>query len=173
MMAEREVIVSHTTIMRWVLHYEPECECRWARFSRPPGESWRMDETAVSVRGGRHYRFRAVDKSGKSIGSLLCNDRDKESAQAFFRSIVADERVPWPKKINIDSNKATLRGLQLLGKEDPRWRHVEVRTRRRCAASDSGIWVKTHGATKFGQMVDKNKRSRDEYRDRAQLVRSS
>src|ERR1700736_2848021 len=130
MMAERDVVVSHTTIMRWVLRYAPEYECRWARFSRPPGESWRMDETAVSVRGGRHYLFRAVDKSGKSVGSLLCNDRDKESAQAFFRSIAADERVPWPKKINIDGNKATLRGLQLLGKEDPRWRQVEVRTRR-------------------------------------------
>jgi transposase-like protein len=130
MMAERDVSVSHTTIMRWVLRYAPEYECRWARFSRPPGESWRMDETAVSVRGGRHNLFRAVDKNGKSIGSLLCNDRNKESAQAFFRAAVADGRVPWPKKINIDGNKATLRGLESLGKEDPRWRQVEVRARR-------------------------------------------
>src|SRR5258708_7853202 len=130
MMAERDVIVSHTTIMRWVLRYAPEYECRWARFSRPPGESWRMDETAVSVRGGRHYLFRAVDKNGKSIGSLLCNDRNKESAQAFFPEAVADGRVPAPNKIHINGNKATLRGLELLGKEDPRWRQVEVRARR-------------------------------------------
>ena len=84
-------------------------------------------ETAVSVRGGRHYLFRAVDKNGKSIGSLLCNDRNKESAQAFFRAVVADGRVPWPKKINIDGNKATLRGLELLGKEIPaggKWKCV-------------------------------------------------
>jgi transposase-like protein len=33
-------------------------------------------------------------------------------------------------EINIDGNKATLRGLELLGKEDPRWRQVEVRARR-------------------------------------------
>ena len=116
--------------MRWVLRYAPKYECRWARFARPPGESWRMDETAVSVRGGRHYLFRAVDKNGKSIGSLLCNDRNKESAQAFFRAVVADGRVPWPKTINIDGDKATLRGLRLLGEEDPRWRQVEVRARR-------------------------------------------
>ena len=95
-MAERDVIVSHTTIMRWVLRYVPEFERRWARFARPPGASWRMDETAVAVRGGRHYLFRAVDKSGKSIGSLLCADRDRESAQAFFRAVVANGRVPWP-----------------------------------------------------------------------------
>jgi transposase-like protein len=130
MMAERDVIVSHTTIMRWVLRYVPEYERRWARFARPPGSSWRMDETAVPVRGGRHYLFRAVDKSGKSVGSLLCNDRNMESAQAFFRSVVAHGRVPWPDKINIDGNKATLRGLRLLGEEDHRWRQVEVRTRR-------------------------------------------
>lgn len=85
------------------------------RDARPPGGSWRMDETAVSVRGGRHYLFRAVDKNGKSVGSLLCSDRDMESAQTFFRAVVAHGRVPWPEKINIDGNKATLRGLRLLG----------------------------------------------------------
>jgi len=132
MMAERGVTVSHTSIMRWVLRYVPEYERRWARFARPPGASWRMDETAVAVRGGRHYLFRAVDKNGKSIGSLLCNDRNKESAQAFFRTAVSDGRVPWLKKINIDGNKATLRGLESLGKEEvpvdrARSRHLEAR----------------------------------------------
>jgi transposase-like protein len=55
MMAEREVIVAHATIMRWVLRYVPECERRWARFAQPPGESWRVDETAVAVRGERFH----------------------------------------------------------------------------------------------------------------------
>ena len=54
MMAEQGIAVSHTTIMRVVLRYVPEYERRWARFARSPGSSWRMDETAVSVRGGRH-----------------------------------------------------------------------------------------------------------------------
>lgn len=35
MMAERNVIVSDTTILRWVQHYVPEFERRRARFSRP------------------------------------------------------------------------------------------------------------------------------------------
>ena len=33
MMAERGVIVSHTTIMRWVIRYVPEFEKRWNRFA--------------------------------------------------------------------------------------------------------------------------------------------
>ena len=51
MMAERGVVVSHTTIMRWVLRYVPEYEERWERFARPVNSSWRKDETAVRVRG--------------------------------------------------------------------------------------------------------------------------
>ena len=92
MMAERDIVVSHTTIMRWVMRYVPEYERRWERFARPPGTSWRMDETAVPVRGGRHYLYRAVDKKGKSIASLLCSDRDRDSAQAFFRSAMRQRR---------------------------------------------------------------------------------
>lgn len=116
-------------IMRWVLRYVPEYERRWARFARSPGSSWRMDETAVSVRGGRHYLYRAVDRRGKSIASLLCNDRSMASAQAFFFAAVNQEAVPWPEKINLDGNSATHCGLRLLGEEDGRWRDVAVRAR--------------------------------------------
>jgi transposase-like protein len=34
-----------------------------------------MGETAVSVRGGAHYFYRAVEKHGKTVESLLCSDR--------------------------------------------------------------------------------------------------
>lgn len=130
MMAEQGIVVSHTTIMRWVLRYVPEYEQRWSRFARSPGSSWRMDETAVAVRGGRHYLYRAVDRHGKSVASLLCGDRSMEAAQAFFRAAVGQDGVPWPVKVNVDGNSATHRGLRLLGDEDPRWKGVEVRARR-------------------------------------------
>jgi transposase-like protein len=130
MMAERGIIVSHTTVMRWVLRYVPEYERRWARFAHPISSSWRMDETAVSVRGGRRYLYRAVDRDGKSVHSLLCKDRTVESAQEFFRSAVARTDVCWPTKINLDGNAATHRGLRLLGEEDRRWCSVEIRARR-------------------------------------------
>jgi transposase-like protein len=51
MMAERGVIVSHTTIMRWVIRYVPEFEKRWSRFARAIGSSWRVDETYISIKG--------------------------------------------------------------------------------------------------------------------------
>jgi transposase-like protein len=114
MMAWRGVAVFHTTILSWVLRYVPEYERRWARFAQPINSSWGMDETAVSVRGGRHYVYRAVDRYGKSVHSLLCCDRSLESAQAFFREAVATEGASWPTKINLDGNAATHRGLRML-----------------------------------------------------------
>lgn len=84
----------------------------------------------MAVRGGRHYLYRAVDRHGKSVASLLCTDRSMGAAQAFFRAAVSQDGVAWPEKFNVDGNSATHRGLRLLGDEDHRWRGVEVRARR-------------------------------------------
>ena len=51
MMAERGVIVSHTTTMRLVIRYGPEFEKRWNRFARSIGSSWLVDETYISDQG--------------------------------------------------------------------------------------------------------------------------
>ncbi len=128
MMAERGIIVSHTSIMRWVLRYVPEYERRWDRHARPVNSSWRMDETAVSVRGGLHYLYRAVDKHGKSVGSLLRADRSMDAAQEFFRKALAANRYRWPTTVNLDGNAASHRALRLLGSEDPKWKSVVVRS---------------------------------------------
>jgi len=130
MMAERGIAVSHTTIMRWVLRYVPEYEARWGRYARKVHPSWRMDETAVRVRGGNHYLYRAVDKHGKSVDSLLCAGRDRAAAKAFFEQAVTKPGSGWPEKVNVDGHAATHLALRLLGKRDRRWRPVEMRSNR-------------------------------------------
>jgi transposase-like protein len=127
MMAERGVAVTYTTIMRWVLRYVPEYEKRWARFARPVGSSWRMDETSVSIRGRAHYLYRAVDRDGRSVDSLLCNERTMEAAQAFLRKAVASPWVELPRTVNLDGYTASHRAVRLLGQEDARWQSVMVR----------------------------------------------
>jgi len=144
MMAERGIVVSHTTIMRWVLRYVPEFEKRWDRYARPVGASWRMDETAVSVRGGVHYLYRAVDKQGKSVGSLLRADRGMAAAREFFRKAVAANGSRWPSTVNLDGNAASHRALRLLGDEDPKWRSVDVR----CCRYLNNIVEQDHRAIK-------------------------
>ncbi len=128
MMAERGIVVTHTTIMRWVLRYVPEYERRWARYATPVNSSWRMDETAIRVRGKSAYLYRAVDKDGKSVDSLLREDRGIEAAQAFFRKAVATQQSTWPRKVTLDGHAASHRALRLLRDEDPRWTSVLVRS---------------------------------------------
>jgi transposase-like protein len=100
MMAERQVAISHKTVMRWVRHYVPEYERRWSRFSKPTDSSWRMDETSVSVGGRRNYLYRAVDRNGKSVHSLLREDRTIGSAQEFFRQAVRVKGSPGAKAVD-------------------------------------------------------------------------
>jgi transposase-like protein len=85
-----------------------------------------MDETAVSVRGGAHYLYRAVDKHGKTVDSLLCTDRSESAARAFFNKALDHPRRP--RKVNLDGNTATHRALRVLRQENPKWRSVMVRS---------------------------------------------
>ena len=126
MMAERGVVMSHTTIMRWVMRYVPEFEKRWHRFSRSTGSSWRVDKTYIAIKGIWHYLYRAVDKQGMTIDFLLREDRAIEAAMAFFRPLTAHSDRP-PRKATLDGHRPSHRALRLLHHEHPAWRRVKVR----------------------------------------------
>jgi transposase-like protein len=56
MMAERGILLAHTTILRWVQRYVPEFDKSGSRYSRPVGGSWRCDETYMKIKGKWTYR---------------------------------------------------------------------------------------------------------------------
>lgn len=62
MIAERNVLVDHSTIWHWVQKYGPILENRIKKELRITGRSWRVDETMVPVAGRWQYLYRAVDK---------------------------------------------------------------------------------------------------------------
>jgi transposase-like protein len=72
MVAERGLSVAHTTIMRWVKRYALEFEKRWKRFAQAVGQSWRVDETYVKIRGEWSYLYRAVDLAGRRLSDFPC-----------------------------------------------------------------------------------------------------
>jgi hypothetical protein len=85
MMAERGVVLVHTTILRWVQHYVPEFEKCWGHYARPVGGSWRCDETYVKVKGKWTYLYRAVDKVGRTVDVYLSERQDVNPVKHFFR----------------------------------------------------------------------------------------
>ena len=84
MMAERGVVLVHTTILRWVQRYVPEFEKRWSRYARPVGGSWRCDETYIRVKGRWTYLYRAVDKVGQTVDFYLSERRDVNACETLF-----------------------------------------------------------------------------------------
>jgi len=128
LMAERDVYLSHTTILRWVLRYVPEYEQRWNRRARAVGASWRVDETYIRSRPRTGYLYRAVDKEGKTVESLFHVGRGITAAMAFFRKAVASCAPRWPRKITLDGHQLSHLGLRRLRREDHRWKYVHIRT---------------------------------------------
>ena len=73
------------------------------------GNSWRMDETYIKVKGKDHFLYRAVDRQGNTVDFLLTKRRQKMSAQKFFNKAIGNNGKP--RIINIDksgSNKSAL-----------------------------------------------------------------
>ena len=83
MMAERGILLAHTTILRWVQRYVPDFEKRWQACARSVGNSWRVDEIYIKVKGQWVYLYRAVDKAGRTVDFLLSRRRDMAAAKRF------------------------------------------------------------------------------------------
>ena len=111
MMEESGVAVAPSTIFRWVQRYAPEIQKRVRQYQGYRSGSWRVDETYVRVGGRWKYLFRAVDKFGQLIASMLAERRDTGTAYRFLRkalkmmsdhppySITTDRLASYPKAI--------------------------------------------------------------------------
>jgi transposase-like protein len=126
MMAERGIALAHTTILRWVQRYVPEFEKRWSRYARPVGDSWRVDETYIKVRGQWVYLYRAVDREGRTVDFLLSKRRDVMAAKRFFSQ--ATRQHGMPRVITLDGYAASHRAVAKLKAAGTLPRRVRVRS---------------------------------------------
>ncbi len=109
-MEERGVNVDRATLNRWVVKYSPEI-AKAAQIKKcPTGQSWRMDETYIKVKGKWTYYYRAIDKFGKTLDFMLSEHRDEAAATAFFARAIGNNG--FPDKVVIDKSGANLAGLQ-------------------------------------------------------------
>src|SRR5688572_27910951 len=104
-MAERNVDVVYTTIVRWVQRYVPGFETGWQRSTHPVGASWRVDERCLTVKGKWISLYRAVDRAGQTVDFLLSRHRDSADAPRFFRQAVEKRGVP--EKVTLDGDTAS------------------------------------------------------------------
>jgi transposase-like protein len=127
MMAERGLVLAHTTILRCVQRYTPEFCKRWNRYGRGSGRSWRVDETYIKVRGEWVYLYRAVDKTGQTVDFRLSRTRDVAAAKAFFKQAVRHEGCP-PHSVTLDGYAASHRAVREMREDGLLPRRMKLRT---------------------------------------------
>jgi putative transposase len=116
MMEERGVRIDHTNIYRWVRKFTPQLEAKLRKGKkRPVGNSWRMDETYIKIKGQWKYLYRAVDKAGQTIDFLLTARREKKAVRQHG----------LPDKVTIDKSGANTAAIKALKEETGQ--EIEIR----------------------------------------------
>jgi putative transposase len=73
LLAERGITVSYEAIRQWCLKFGPRYARSLKRCQGRLGDTWHLDELFVSIRGRRHYLWRAVDQDGDVIDIFRVN----------------------------------------------------------------------------------------------------
>ena len=78
--------LSHETVRDWEARFAPLLADQVRRRRKGKvGRCWYVDETYLKVSGQWVYLYRAIDKQGQPIDSMLSAKRDMAAAQRFFR----------------------------------------------------------------------------------------
>jgi transposase-like protein len=89
----RGIVFSHEAVRDWEAKLAPELadELRRRRHGRggARGRRWHVDETYLKVGGRWAYLYRAIDRDGNLVDTMLSEHRAMAAAQAFFRSAQA------------------------------------------------------------------------------------
>jgi putative transposase len=96
LLAERGIEVSYEAIRFWCRKFGPEYARTLRRRQGRLGDIWHVDELFITIRGERHYLWRAVDQDGEVLDILVTCRLDKRAARRFFRKVLKQQgRPPW------------------------------------------------------------------------------
>jgi transposase-like protein len=126
MFLQRGIVFSYETVREWEAKLTPLLtdELRERRRGRVGAgrRSWHVDETYLKVRGRWCYLYRAIDRHGDLVDTMLSEHRDMAAAKAFFRSAKSATGLV-PDRVTTDGHGSYPRAIRsTLG------RHVEHRT---------------------------------------------
>ncbi len=102
------------------------------------GVSWYLDETYVKVGGRWCYLYRAIDRDGALIDSMLSEHRDKHAARRFLRRLV-EVAGSRPLRVTTDAHPPYRRAIRwILGRK----------VRHRCSQYLNNLTEQSHRAVK-------------------------
>jgi transposase, IS6 family len=89
LLAERGVMVSRSTVYRWVQRFLPLFAEAACAYCQPVGGKWRVDETYCRIGGRWAYCYRAINEDGQVVEAYCSKRRNASAAQAFFERAIA------------------------------------------------------------------------------------
>ncbi len=124
LLAERGIDVTPRTVLTWAQTFGPQVAAEVRKHRRPTGRRWYVDELFLFRRTGeeKRYLFRAVDEHGQVVDVLLREQRDTESAKAFFRHAHRRTRTT-PTHVITDHHQPYVKAVQ---EELPQAEHVRT-----------------------------------------------
>ena len=118
MFLERGFEFTHETVRDWEARFAPLVtdNLRTKRTGKA-GRSWHVDETSIKVHKRWHSLYRAIDRDGNLVDSLLSPKRDMDAAKRFFRQAL-DVAETTPKSVTTDGHDSYPRAIrETLGEE--------------------------------------------------------
>ena len=116
----RGIVFSHEAVREWEAKLAPTLARELRQRRRGKGgagrRSWHVDETYMKVRGRWCYLYRAIDRNGDLVDTMLSEHRDMVAAKAFFRS-ARSVTGTVPDKVTTDGHGSYPRAIRsTLGK---------------------------------------------------------
>ena len=112
MFLERGFEFTHEAVREWEARFAPLLADQLrAKRKGQAGRSWHVDETYIRVAGKWKYLYRAIDRDGTLVDSMLSEHRDMAAAQRFFKAAleVAEQA---PERVTTDGHDSYPRAIR-------------------------------------------------------------
>ena len=112
LLAERGVIVSREAIRLWVNRFGKHFANCIRRNRSRPNDKWHMDEVVITIRGKKHWLWRAINANGDVLDILVQTRRNAKAAKRFFQRLVA--RFGEPRVVITDKLRSYIKPIKIL-----------------------------------------------------------
>jgi putative transposase len=103
---------THEAVREWEERFAPLLTEQIRRKRKGKvGQRWYVDETYLKVKGKWCYLYRAIDRDGNLVDSMLSATRDMGAAQRFFRSAHPMAKSA-PKQVTTDGHDSYPRAIR-------------------------------------------------------------
>ena len=126
LLLQRGFQVSYETIRVWEFRFAPlVSENLRAKRRGVAGRSWYLDETYIKVSGRWRYLYRAIDREGNLLDSMLSEHRDKHAARRFLRRLI-DSAGQKPLRMTTDKHPAYTKAIRWIAGRKVLHRHNRI-----------------------------------------------